>query len=344
MKQFRLFNLKTCLIFVLLLPTSGAMATTSLTARPAVRQFIQRTAHKYGYSIRYIRRVLSKAHFNPDVIRRMNHPREAMPWNDYQRLFVTRARINGGVTYWNRSNKLLAWEEREYAVPSSLIVAIVGIESKYGKDMGNFNVLNTLTTLAFNYPTQKTFFQKELAAFILMTRTYQLRPASLYGSYAGAMGQCQFMPSSYLHYAVDFQGKNRPNLFKDKADVIFSVGNFLRQHGWEPESPIATRAHVSGEAWRAILTTGKRHPQKPVMTLTQLGRKGIYPVGYYNQRLKANLIELQGKNGPEYWLVFHNFYVITTYNASNLYAMAAFQLSQKIATAYHNQKKEKRPT
>ncbi len=324
------------LIIALVLTLTGISYANNLTKQPEVQKFIQRVSKRYGYSQSYVRNILNNAHFNSDVITKMEHPYEAKPWYEYQKLFVTENRVNEGIEYWSRSNKLVSWEEKEYQVPGNIILAIIGVESKYGRQMGHFNVLDTLSTLAFRYPERARFFQYQLGAYIALCKTFKVSPYTTRGSYAGAMGQCQFMPSSYLHYGVDFHGKGSPNLFNDKADVIFSVGNYLRQNGWELDEPVATPASLTGTQYRKILKHDSRRPQKPTLSLAQLARLGVKPShGFYNSHLKANLIKLQGKNGPQYWLAFHNFYVITTYNASDLYAMAVYQLSLKLKNAWN---------
>lgn len=285
------------LISILILFMSASFAA-NLTGQPEVKQFISRVAKKYGYSPGYIRYVLNQAHYEPRVIKSMERPYEALPWSQYQKLFITNERIDGGVKYWNRSNKLLAWEKREYAVPPNIIVAIIGIETKYGKQMGDIRVLDSLSTLAFYYPKRASFFQRELAAFIVLTHIYKLNPTAVYGSYAGAMGQPQFMPSTMLHYAVDFHGKGKPNIFTDKADVIFSVGNYLRQHGWEPNQPIAIPAKVVGNGFYNVLKKDAKGLHKPTLSLANLARYGIYPAdGNFNPNLKANLIRLPNNTG-----------------------------------------------
>lgn len=333
-KHLKIIGLSIFSLFLVL--CSHIALASSLTSQPQVKKFINQVASHYKYSPKYVAAILRRAHFNREVIIKMEHPYEALPWHDYVKLFVTPERVSEGIKYWDRSNKLVAWEEKEHGVPGSVILAIIGIESKYGREMGTFNVLNTLTTLAFHYPTRAKFFRSELGAFIAMARAYRVNPYTTLGSYAGAMGQCQFMPSSYLHYAVDFHGKGRPNLFSDKADVIFSVGNYLKQNGWEVGQPIATPARLTGVAYRKILKDGSGHPVEPTMTLHQLARYGVSPAhGHFKPSLTANLIKLRGSHGPQYWIAFHNFYVITTYNASDLYAMAAYQLSQKLQQAWN---------
>lgn len=321
----------------------------SMLSKPGANEFINSTAKKYHYSKNYVRSVLSRAKYNPRVIEKIEHPYEAKPWQDYRPLFLTQERLDEGIRYWDRSNKLMAWEEREYSVPASIILAIIGIETKYGKNMGTFKVLDSLATLAFNYPQRATFFKNELAAFIALSKTYRLNPNRIYGSYAGAMGQPQFMPSSYLHYAVDFHGKNQPNLFKDKADVIFSIGNYLRQNGWEVDQPIATPAKVIGNKYQQVLHKNLRKMPPPQLTLGQLAGYGVYPQGntydqQFDPNLTATLIRLQGRNGPEFWLTFHNFYVITRYNSSALYAMAVYQLAQHLQAAWDKKNQPKDST
>ncbi len=300
----------------------------SLTSQPQVKQFINQVAENYKFNPSYIKSILDRASYNPEVITRIETPYEAKPWYQYRSLFITQDRIDNGIKYWQEQNKLVAWEENEYGIPGSLVLAIIGIESKYGTQMGNFRVLDALTTLAFNYPPQEKLFQSELGSFIAMITIYHINPLTLMGSYAGAMGQCQFMPSSYLHYAVSFQTEKKPDLFYNKSDVIFSIGNYLRQHGWDVNQPIAVPAKLVGNQFYKLVKSSSSPPTEPTMTLSELAKYGVYPIiGGYNQNLLANLISFQGEKGPEYWLTFNNFFVITSYNTSNLYAMAAFQLS-----------------
>lgn len=322
------------LLFVLLLTGNMAFANR-FVAEPEVQTFINQVAEHYDFSPAYVKNIIEQAHYNPEVIQKMGTPYEAKPWYEYQQLFVTPERVDNGVDYWSTASKIVAWEENQYSVPGNVVLAIIGVESKYGTKMGDFRVLDTLTTLAFDYPPQAKLFQSELGSFIAMVNSYHLNPATILGSYAGAMGQCQFMPSSYLYFAVDFQDHNRPDLFNNKPDVIFSVGNFLRQHGWETDQPIAVPAKITGSQFQKVVLSATSKPTDPTLSLTQLADYGVYPAaGNYDQKLKANLLSFEGSNGPEYWLTFHNFYVLTRYNVSNLYALAVFELSVKLQLAW----------
>lgn len=335
MKKIKNYNICIGIGILLLFFTVNFAFASSFTAEPRVQAFINQVATHYHFSPSYVKYVLNQANYNPLVIQKIETPYEAKPWYQYQPLFVTQDRIDNGIKYWNGTNKLIVWEEDHYAVPGSIVLAIVGVETKYGTHMGDFRVIDALTTLAFGYAPQASLFQGELASFIAMVHTYHMDPTSLLGSYAGAMGQCQFMPSSYLNYAVDFQDQNQPNLFSNKADVIFSVGNFLRQNGWEPNQPIAIPARIIGSQFQKILTSAANSPIEPTLTLEQLANYGVYPIGgSYDQNLQANLISFQGSQAPEYWLTFHNFYVLTRYNTSNLYALAVYELSFKLQQAW----------
>lgn len=328
-------NYKISIGILLLFFTVNFAFAGSFTSDPRVQAFINAVAAHYHFSPSYVKNVLAQANYNAEVIQKMETPYEAKPWYQYQSLFVTQDRIDNGIKYWDGTNKLIAWEQDHYSVPGSIVLAIIGVETKYGTQMGNFRVLDALTTLAFNYPPQALLFQSELASFIAMVQTYHMNPTSLLGSYAGAMGQCQFMPTSYLNYAVDFQDQHRPNLYSSKADVIFSVGNFLRQKGWEPSQPIAIPARIIGPQFAKIVTSALSTSKEPILTLRQLANYGVYPMsGNYNQNLPANLMSFQGAQGTEYWLTFHNFYVLTQYNSSNLYALAVFELSFKLQQAW----------
>ncbi|MEM1243465.1 MAG: lytic murein transglycosylase B [Pseudomonadota bacterium] len=311
---------------------------------PAAKAFIQKTAKEYKIDPSYIRYLLRRAKYLPQVIPSMEAPPEkTLTWYQYRNELITPEKIADGIKFWDKSNKLLDWAKREYGVPQEIILAIIGIESNYGKNMGRLRVLDVLTTLAFYYPPREKFYRSELAAFIALAKTLDRSPFSFYGSYGGAMGMPQFMPSNYLYYGVDFHGSKYPNIFKDKADAIFSVANFLRQKGWEPNEPIILPAKISGNDYRALLRKEGKHLSKPKFNLRTIAKYGVVPEGFVDDRLRANLIVFTEANDTKsYWLALNNFYTLKRYNNSNLYAMAVYSLGQQLRLKWDQLQNQRR--
>ena len=230
------------------------------------------------------------------------------------------------MTFWQQHAITLQRAQRQFGVPASVIVAIIGIESSYGKNKGKFRVIDALSTLAFNYPRREKFFTKELTEFLLLTREQKLAPLKVYGSYAGAIGQPQFMPSSYRQYAIDFANNGKINLSDDTIDVIGSIAKYLHTHGWKSQQPVAVPSKLANDKYLALI---KENPQ-PTMTIQQFARYGITPLKHINKTAQATLVNFAINFTPSYWLLLHNFRVIKRYNPSNSYAMAVLQLSQAI--------------
>jgi membrane-bound lytic murein transglycosylase B len=276
---------------------------------------------------------MGQARYRQEIIDAMNRPYEAKPWRDYRALFITPERIDGGAAFRRAQDRILRRVEAAYGVPPEIVTAIIGVETNYGRNLGSHRVLDALSTLGFAYPRRAAFFRGELEEFLLLSRDEQVEPLSARGSYAGAVGKPQFIPSSYRAYAVDFDDDGRRDLWESDADVAGSVGNYLAQHGWRRGQPIALPALLQEGRPGGVAVAGKR-PLRPETTLDQLLRAGVAAAtddgGQPGGQLRATLIELDG-DGPEYWLGFENFYAITRYNHSNLYAMAVFQLSREIA-------------
>ncbi len=204
------------------------------------------------------------------------------------------------------------------------------METRYGSNTGRHRVIDALSTLAFDYPPRSSFFTGELEQFLLLAREEDIDLLETTGSYAGAMGYGQFIPSSYRHYAVDFDQDGKRDLWNSPQDIIGSVANYFREHGWQQGQPVATLAEVTGDDHGRILELG----YKPSTVLDALRREGITPRQQLPDSLPAALIKFEQQEGPEYWLGFNNFYVITRYNRSPLYAMAVYQLSEEIRAAY----------
>jgi len=299
------------------------------------RAFVTEQAAALGYSDEDLAALLAEARYQQDIIDAMNRPYEAKPWRDYRRLFLTPERIDGGVAFRRAHTELLDRAEQTYGVPAEVITAIVGIETNYGSNVGKHRVLDALSTLGFAYPSRASFFSRELAEFLLLAREEQVDPRRALGSYAGAVGLPQFIPSSYRAYAVDFDGDGRRDLWGSPADVVGSVGNYLALHGWRRGAPIAARATLPGGVPVGVAVADKR-PVPPAQTLAQLDAAGVRPAAdapadaALPADTRAALLALDG-DATEYWLGFENFYSITRYNHSNLYAMAVYQLSREIA-------------
>lgn len=323
----------------MLLATPLYAEETSITQDAAVRKFVHDLSARYPFNTTYLYTILGKAKFNQEIIDKMNTPYEEKSWIDYKKHFITPSKILNGVYFWDEHKHVLEMAEQKYGIPADIIVAILGMETQYGKKQGTFNVLDTLMTLAFYYPPKRTFFQKELGNFLILTHQFHLDLYSLKGSYAGALGIPQFMPSSYLAYAVSYSPSKKPNLFINLDDAIVSVANFLMQQGWERDEPIAVEAKVLGEKYQAILKKDSRKPQQPTLNLEDLAEYQVYSDDPQDSRIngywKANLMQFKNEK-PEYWLGFQNFHVLTLYNNSDQYAMSAFQLGKTIQKAYRD--------
>jgi len=282
--------------------------------------------------------LLTKARHRQDIIDAMSRPAEAKPWYQYRPIFVTEGRIRGGLDFWNANQQLLARVERELGVPAEIIVAIIGVETRYGANTGRYPILDALTTLGFSYPRRSGFFRGELEQFLLLSREEQLDPAAARGSYAGAMGKPQFIASSYRGYAVDFDQDGRRDLWNSTADVVASVANYLLRHGWEPGHPIAALARGVNGSHQGFVEAGT----KPSIPLAELTAAGIGGSDDLPSDSLASLIRLETEDGDEYWIGLHNFYVITRYNHSNLYAMAVYQLSREILARRQSEQQDGR--
>ena len=293
---------------------------------PRVQQFINRMASKYHFSKKSLKSLFSKTHYQSHVIKKMTTPYESKPWYTYRSFFLTTNRIKSGAKFWTKNEKLLKRAEKQYGVDPAIIVATLGIESKYGKHQGEIRVIDALSTLAFYYPSRQRFFTKELREFLLLARELDINPLKIKGSYAGAVGQPQFMPSSYRYYAVDFSGNGTADLLHSNADVIASIANYYKKHGWKQNALITIRANIKGKKFKSFIQTRP----KPKWSLRYLAKKGITPTQKLNKKQKVGFFDLQGERTKQYWIAFNNFYVITRYNTSRLYAMAVVQLAEQI--------------
>lgn len=310
--------------FLLLACTSFAAVAEE---HPGVEAFADKVARDKGIPRQQVLDLLASAKTRQDILDAMKRPAESKPWYQYRPIFLTPERIGQGIAFWDDHEKTLARAAEKYGVDPSVIVAILGVETRYGKITGRYRVLDALATLAFHYPPRASFFQGELEEYLVLGREEHLPLGETMGSYAGAMGFGQFIPSSYREYAVDFDGDGQRNLWS-VDDAIGSVANYFARHGWERGGPVAVRAKAAPSA-RPPANAGL----KPAFSLAEMARRGFSPERKVEAGEPVTLITLEQPDGPEYWLGFENFYVISRYNHSPLYAMAVHQLGRAIMEA-----------
>ena len=277
---------------------------------------------KDGFDPAWLQRAFHGAQHRQSIIDAITRPYESKPWYQYQSIFVNENRISAGATFWDQHAQLLAAAESRYGVDADIIVAIIGVESLYGKQRGGYPVIDALSTLSFDYPPRAAFFQGELEQFLVLCREQGLDPLKPMGSYAGAMGAPQFMPDSFRTYAVDFDGDGKRDIWQDWPDIIGSVANYFQQHGWQENGLTVVPA---------ALPKDMTAPAPVVATVGDLRRSGISLSDGLGDGDEAILIALQDQDGMEYWVGLHNFRVITQYNKSPLYAMAVIQLANAIS-------------
>ncbi|SKA69677.1 membrane-bound lytic murein transglycosylase B [Thiothrix eikelboomii] len=292
---------------------------------PALQTFIGRMQQVHGFDAGQLQSLFATVQRNEEIIAKASKPAEAKPWLQYRPIFITEDRIQSGMAFWQQYANSVEAAAQQYGIDPAYIVAIIGVETFYGRNTGNYSVLQALTTLAFDFPKRADFYQKELEQYLLLTREEQVQPLAWQGSYAGAMGLGQFISSSYRQYAQDFDQDGRRNLW-DPEDAIGSVANYLARHGWQAGEDVAVPAYVSGQGYARLLS---EKPVKPNLSLSALSIQWVAPVNNFRAR-QASLILLDGAAGSEFWLGGDNFYVITRYNHSNKYAMAVHQLAQAI--------------
>ena len=320
--------MRTRLVFLALLLVSPVSQAAGVLERPEMQRFIDRMTSEHGIPRAELETLFAQVETDPRVIERITRPAEALPWHRYRRIFVTESRIRQGIDFWNRHAETLARAEREYGVPPEIITAIIGVETRYGRHRGGYPVITALTTLGLDYPRRSRFFLRELEEFLLLTRAEGLDPLGVMGSYAGAMGQPQFIASSYRRYAVDFDGDGVRDLLDNTEDAIGSVANYFRRHGWRPGGAVAFPARVDAAKAAPLVEAG----YKPHLPAARLGEYGVRPEAPLPADARVALVALErADGGKEHWVVLPNFYVITRYNHSPLYAMAVYQLAQAIA-------------
>ncbi|GAB2798907.1 lytic murein transglycosylase B [Dyella kyungheensis] len=320
------------------LPTRRLVATLGLLlaaasmpafaqTHPGQDQLVSEVARDTGKSSASLNALLDGAKKQQSILDAISRPAEAKPWKDYRPIFMTPQRINDGIAFYREHRALLESIGKQYGVAPEYIVAIVGVETSYGRITGKYKVLDALVTLGLYYPPRATYFRQQLKVLLELPENHLAGPVdALTGSYAGAQGWGQFMPESIRDFGVDADGDGRIDLKNSLPDIFASVANYFAKHGWQTGGLVAAPARADGAAKPISVKDSK--PQWP---LEQLVAWGYAPLQSINPGQPTSLQSLQGADGMEYWLTFQNFYVITTYNRSPLYALAVHQLAQAIA-------------
>ena len=294
--------------------------------RPEMEAFIEDMGRKHAYEAGALRRLFAQVQTRPAIVRAMSAPATARPWNEFRRRIVDAARIEGGVRFWLENRFALERAGREFGVPEEIIIATIGIETLYGRTTGNFKVLDALATLAFDYPPRADFFRSELEEYLLLARESGFDAAAMRGSYAGAIGIPQFIPSSYRKYAIDFDGDGKRDLINSPADAIGSVANYYRSFGWTTGASVVIAADPGDAELAPLLAAGIR----PHTKISDLKSRGLVLQGPVDENAEATVFSIETEAGTRVMLGLNNFYVITRYNRSINYAMAVYELAQEI--------------
>ena len=293
--------------------------------------FLDRMVATHGLDRVELTRILDNAEIDEQILETISRPAErVLPWHEYRAIFLNETRISGGVEFWNTHADEIRNASEAYSVAPELLVAILGVETYYGRRMGSFRVIDSLATLAFAYPPRSEFFTSELEAFFLLAVEEGIDLEQVLGSYAGAMGAGQFISSSYRAYAVDGNDDGRRDLWGDWQDVLASVANYFSAHGWRRDEPVVSRASLS-QTWSGPEPASSMNLEQTVSALSDAGY--IFSTEQPGEA-PATVLSLEGQSQQEYWVGYHNFYVITRYNRSVMYALAVYQLGQAILAEY----------
>ena len=340
-----------------IMPAAFVSVMTLTTANPALAEetstlphyvshekakvFVDRMVKEHGFEREYVQSVLAQAEKKQSILDAISRPAEkTKAWHEYRKIFIQDVRIKGGVAFWQEHQAILDDVSSVYGVPAEIIVAIIGVETRYGNYMGSYRVVDALATLGFDYPKRGKFFTRQLEELFLLGREQQQDILTLKGSYAGAMGFGQFIPSSYRSFAVDYDGDKVADIWANKQDAIASVANYFKAHGWQTGEPVVERAYRAEHFPDEKINSRTR----PTISAQTLYKEGFSPLSRRSvSDQPAIALEYKGANGPEHWLGYNNFYVITRYNRSHLYAMAVYQLSQEIAQAYKSSLPKSKP-
>lgn len=319
-------HFRLAVLFSVLLAVMQAHAVD--VSKPDVRDFIDAMVRDHSYDRQTLEGILQQAEVQDRILEAIAKPAEkTLEWFEYRKIFLTDERIRAGAEFWREHSDKLEQISTETGVPAEILVGIIGVETYFGRITGNYRVLDALATLAFEYPPRSEFFRSELEDFLLLVREEGMDATDATGSYAGAMGRPQFMPSSYRAYAVDSSADGKRDIWSDWADVIGSIANYLESHGWKANDQVVAQASLSNQ-WRGQPPENSLTPKE---TVTSLSHQGVLFITNLPGDDQGQLITLAGEDGDEYWVGFHNFFVITRYNRSVMYALAVHQLGQEIA-------------
>jgi membrane-bound lytic murein transglycosylase B len=301
-------------------------ATSQALELAGISEFIDEMVAKHQFDHAELTTAFEQTVRRPETLAAMSRPSTSKPWLEYRAAFVNAKRTDGGLKFWDEHATTLQRASQQYGVPPEIIVALIGIETGYGRNAGKFRVMDALTTLAFDYPARGDFFRGELEQFLLLAREQHFDYLAIKSSYAGALGIPQFMPSSYRKYAVDFNGNGKVDILNEAEDAIGSVANYLQGYGWQTGAPIAARASIEN---------ADTVPQdKVARSLAEWKVLGVIPAQADRDFPSATLLDFTVENGKEYWLMFENFQVIRRYNNSNFYSMTVFELADALRQAH----------
>ncbi|PCJ45408.1 MAG: lytic murein transglycosylase B [Moraxellaceae bacterium] len=322
-------------IFVSCLPLSlHANTQSDYLQHEKFKTFLATVVKEDGHDKQTILTLFEDAQRKDSILKAIARPAEKrLTWNKYQDIFLTKKRIEKGIAFYKKHKATFKKAEDIYGVPPEIILAIIGVETRFGHNKGSYRVIDALSTLAFDYPPRSKFFTKQLRQFLLLGKEAGIDLKTTTGSYAGAIGFPQFIPSSYRHYAVDFDNDNQTDLINNPVDAIGSVGNYFKEHGWVSNAPITSPARfLKAGSNESELDKLVNQNLKPSLTVAEIAKAGLIGDQPYSATAKATAMRLKGKQGNEYWIGLKNFYVITRYNHSKLYAMAVYQLSESFKT------------
>ena len=302
-------------------------AGADYSQREDVLAYMDALASEHGFSKPELEAIFKDAQHQPRIVEAISRPKErTLKWHEYRRIFLQEPRIEQGAAFWRDNEAALEAAQASFQVAPEYVVAIIGVETRFGRIMGSYRVLDALSTLAFDYPPRAKFFRSELTEFLLLVREEGRSVGEFKGSYAGAMGYGQFIPSSYRHYAVDFDGDGARDIWTNTTDAIGSVANYFAQHGWQAAGAVVAQAKVvQPDSVAAVANQGLALSE----TVGGLRELGVEVPGV-PAAAKAALLRMELADGVEYWVALHNFHVITRYNRSRMYALAVHQLSQAI--------------
>lgn len=311
--------------------TALSCAADNYEVHPAAQKVIDELVEEEGFNREELVQVFAQAERKDSILQAIARPAEkTKPWYEYRAIFLTEKREEQGVEFFMQHRVALERAEREFGVPAEMIVAVIGVETSYGRNVGSYRVIDALSTLAFDYPARSPFFTGELKHYLILTREQGMDPSEMMGSYAGAMGYGQFMPSSFRSYAIDFDNDDIIDIWQNPIDAIGSVANYFKRHGWRQGETVVAAADVAANTPDTFFIKSRKD-LKPQRTVARFAAEGLVAREALDPDALAIAMKFELKNGYRYWLGLHNFYVITRYNHSAMYAMSVYQLSQAVA-------------